>query len=202
MKRYLTVIPILALSLSIIAGCGGKKLINEEMGQGSQSKPSESGPSETIVPDQNPMSEAVTSEDLLGEAKLGGKYASLSPGDDLTKEAMERGHLYTIYFDYDTYTIRDGDKSKLDKNAKWLNLNSSIAIRIEGHADERGETEYNLALAEKRARSVRKFLEDMGIKTDRLDSITYGEEKPADPGHDESAWSKNRRAEFVITRTN
>jgi peptidoglycan-associated lipoprotein len=73
-----------------------------------------------------------------------------------------------------------------------------VRIRVEGHADERGETEYNLALGDKRARSVKKYLEDLGVTSDRMEVVSYGEEKPAVVGSNEEAWSKNRRAEFVI----
>ena len=80
-------------------------------------------------------------------------------------------------------------------------LNSRVAVRIEGHADERGETEYNLALSDKRARSVKKFLEDMGVRAERLDAISFGEETRR-PGPRRGGLAKNRRAEFMITRTN
>ncbi|MBI5587375.1 MAG: peptidoglycan-associated lipoprotein Pal [Deltaproteobacteria bacterium] len=107
--------------------------------------------------------------------------------------------LYAVHFDFDKYNIREDDKPVLEKNAKWLNLNKKVTVIIEGHADERGETEYNLALGDKRARSVEKYLEALGVSRDRLATISFGEEKPVDPGHDEAAWSKNRRAEFKIT---
>lgn len=202
MKRLFAIIPMLAFSVALIHGCGGKKAVNDDIsGKAAEAEP-QAQDSAVVVPEDAPVSEAVTAEDLLGPAKTGGKYASLAPGDTLTLQAEKEGRLYTIYFDYDTYFIRDADKDNLSNNAKWLSLNSRVAVRIEGHADERGETEYNLALSDKRARSVKKFLEDMGVRAERLDAISFGEEKPAVPGHDEEAWAKNRRAEFMITRTN
>ncbi|MDP2689572.1 MAG: peptidoglycan-associated lipoprotein Pal, partial [Deltaproteobacteria bacterium] len=113
--------------------------------------------------------------------------------------AQDEGRLYAIYFDYDRYDIKAGEKTSLEKNAKWLKLNNGEMVRVEGHADERGETEYNLALGDKRARSVKQYLSDMGVDSGKLTTISYGEEKPAVEGNDEGAWSKNRRAEFVIT---
>lgn len=201
MKRLFAIIPMLVLSGTLIYGCGGKKAVNDDI-SGKAAEEEADKDSAVVVPEGGPIGEAVTSEDLGGSAKTGGKYVSLTPGDTLTVQAEKEGRLYTIYFDYDMYSVRDADKDHLSNNAKWLSLNSGVAVRIEGHADERGETEYNLALADKRARSVKKFLEDMGVKTERLDSISFGEEKPAVSGHDEDAWAKNRRAEFVITRTN
>lgn len=108
--------------------------------------------------------------------------------------------LLTIYFDFDRFTIRDDMSPTMDKNVQWLKKNDNIRIRIEGHADERGTNEYNIALGERRAQSVKKYLVDSGVNEARLSTISYGEEKPADPGHNEEAWAKNRRAEFVIVR--
>ena len=153
------------------------------------------------VGDRAEFEKKVTAEDIqnTADAKLGGSYASLNAAEDLTQTAVEKGRLYTIYFDYDRYAVREADMDYLTKNAKWLGINPDIKVRIEGHADERGETDYNLALGDKRARSIRKYLEDMGIGANRLDVVSYGEEKPAVNGQGEEAWSKNRRAEFVIT---
>lgn len=206
MRRYYKILPLLFLTLIIAAGCGGKKMVSEDIaGQAAPaSGEAEKSPQAVLVPEDKPVTEDVRSEDLSGAAdtKSGGKFASISPGDELTKEAETKGTLFTIYFDYDRYTIRDEDKDNLNKNAKWLTLNADVKVRIEGHADERGETEYNLALGDKRAKSVEKYLEDMGVKNVRLSTISYGEEKPVDPGNGEDAWAKNRRAEFVIISSN
>ncbi len=205
MRRYYKVLPLMLLSLTLAAGCGGKKMINEDIaGQAPPAAESDKAPQSVVVPEDKPVTEDIKSEDLSGGGapKSGGKFASLTPGDDLTKVAESKGQLFTVYFDFDRYNIRDDDRESLNKNAKWLGLNSNVKVRIEGHADERGETEYNLALGDKRAKNVEKYLEDMGIKAVRLSTISYGEEKPVDAGHDEGAWSKNRRAEFAITSAN
>ena len=202
-RKLLAFFPVLCLSLVIAAGCQ-KRVETEDL---SAAAPATEAPAATTeqtatpVPDEKVTSEAVTSEDIqnTADAKLGGQYSSVSAAEDLTQKAVEKGHLYTIYFDYDKYTIRETDMDFLTKNAKWLGVNPGIKVRIEGHADERGETDYNLALGDKRARSIKKYLSDMGIQAGRLDVVSYGEEKPAVDGHDEEAWSKNRRAEFVIT---
>lgn len=201
MKRYFVMFSAVLLSAALMAGCGPKRTASEDLS--AQAPDAQAGEgSQVVVPDQKPMGESVVSEDLSSGAKTGGQYASITPGDDLTKRAESEGILYTVYFDFDNYTIRESDRDSLNRNATWLNLNKKVLVRIEGHADERGETEYNLALGDKRARSVKRYLEDLGIKADRLDTISFGEEKPADQGHDEDSWSRNRRAEFLITRTN
>lgn len=198
-RKLLTFFPVLFLGLALATGCE-KRIATEDF---SEAAPAVEVPSkaEVTVPDDGIKSEDVTAEDIqnTADAKLGGRYASLNAAEDLTRTAVEQGRLYTIYFDYDRYTVRESDMDYLTKNAKWLGINPDIKVRIEGHADERGETDYNLALGDKRARSIRKYLEDMGIGANRLEVVSYGEEKPAVNGQGEEAWAKNRRAEFVIT---
>ena len=105
--------------------------------------------------------------------------------------------LTTVYFAFDSFEISSESKGILDANANWLMANSSRRIQIEGHTDERGTTEYNLALGERRAGAVKDYLTRKGVNAAQLSTITYGEERPAVTGSDEAAWAKNRRAEFV-----
>ncbi len=107
-------------------------------------------------------------------------------------------YLAPIFFDFDKYDLRPDDAVILQRNADQLLGNPDAIIRIEGHCDERGTVEYNLALGEKRARTAMQFLVDMEVDPSRLSIVSYGEEKPLDPGHDERAWAKNRRVEFVL----
>jgi peptidoglycan-associated lipoprotein len=109
--------------------------------------------------------------------------------------------LDKIYFDFDSFILSPASRETLKKNASYLlNENKSVKIRIEGNCDERGSDEYNLALGEKRAKSALDYLATLGVAADRLSFISYGEEKPADTGHDEAAWAKNRRVEFIIVK--
>jgi peptidoglycan-associated lipoprotein len=110
--------------------------------------------------------------------------------------------LATVFFDLDAYTLSDTSKAILSANFAILRDNPDVTVRVEGHTDERGSTQYNLALGERRANSVKTFLTSMGIPTARLEVVSYGEEKPADAGHDESAWGKNRRVELTVTAGN
>jgi len=104
--------------------------------------------------------------------------------------------LADIYFDFDKYNIRSGDAEILKKDYEWFVSNSG-RVRIEGNCDERGTVEYNLVLGQKRADAAKGHLVNLGVDASRLDTISYGKEKPVDPGHDEAAWAKNRRDHFT-----
>jgi peptidoglycan-associated lipoprotein len=104
-----------------------------------------------------------------------------------------------VLFDFDSAVLRPGAQTLLQEKAAWLKANSSVPlVLIEGHCDERGTEAYNMALGAKRAESVKNFLLDLGVDNKILDTQSFGEEKPAVQGHDEAAWSQNRRASFVI----
>jgi peptidoglycan-associated lipoprotein len=104
----------------------------------------------------------------------------------------------TVHFAFDSSVIRPEEKSKVANVATYLKANSADAVKIEGHCDERGTEEYNRALGERRALALREMLVGMGIEPDRADTISYGKDRPADPGHDESAWKANRRGVFIL----
>jgi peptidoglycan-associated lipoprotein len=108
--------------------------------------------------------------------------------------------LKDIFFDFDKSVLREDAKKTLNENIQWLKANAQIRIVIEGHCDERGTNEYNLALGERRAKAVRDYLVAGGIDAKRISTISYGEERPFVLGHDESAWKFNRRAHFVATK--
>lgn len=123
--------------------------------------------------------------------------AKKTPGIEGT--VYESSLLKDIRFDFDKYDIRPGDATILKANAEVIKNYSNLKIQIEGHCDERGTEEYNLALGERRASSTKKYLTSLGITVDRVSTISYGEERPFDTGHNEEAWAKNRRAHFIIT---
>ena len=119
-----------------------------------------------------------------------------SPLDAETRRLMEQ---LVVYFDYDQAEIRPEFTALLAAHGQYLAQNANVALRLEGHTDERGGSEYNLALGERRAKSALQYLLTLGVKSDRLSIISYGKEKPVDMGHDEAAWSRNRRGNFRIT---
>ena len=103
-----------------------------------------------------------------------------------------------IHFEYDSSALTSMAKMILKEKAAWLEANSGVSITIEGHCDDRGTTEYNLALGERRATAVKKYLSDLGVSGSRMTTVSYGEERPLDPAQTEEAWRKNRRAQFVL----
>ena len=103
-----------------------------------------------------------------------------------------------IHFEFDSAQLTDTAKALLREKADWLKANPGTGIVIEGHCDERGTTEYNLALGERRAAAAKQYLQDLGIDAYRMTTVSYGEERPLDPGQNEAAYSKNRRAQFVL----
>lgn len=149
--------------------------------------------------------EKAPEEPRLGEG-LGEGYGEGElpiPQTDKSRElAFEdaSGVLNPIYFDYDKALLKPEAKAQLENIAEWLKNVPAVNCQIEGHCDERGTNEYNLALGERRALAARRYLISLGISPDRLFTISYGEERPAVDGHDESAWKYNRRDEFRISR--
>ena len=118
-----------------------------------------------------------------------------APAPAPAEEAMK---FENITFDFDKSFIREDAKPILQAVAAYLKKNPGAKILVEGHCDERGTPEYNMALGDRRAHSAMKYLEGLGVQRSRLSTISYGEQRPLDPGHDEAAWAKNRRAAFVL----
>jgi peptidoglycan-associated lipoprotein len=135
-----------------------------------------------------------------GGAGAGGAAATGTtiPSLPSPKEFVESAALRDVYFDFDRYDVRAGDKGTLDENAKWLKSNQSALLLIEGHADERGTNEYNLALGERRAKATRDYLVSVGVDAGRITVISYGEERPTCTEKAEGCWAKNRRAHFLV----
>ena len=106
--------------------------------------------------------------------------------------------LKNVYFDYNKYAIKNDQAAIVDAISAWLKDKPKTHLLVEGHCDERGSNEYNMALGEQRALAVRQYIIDKGIPAGRIQTISYGEEKPAAQGHDESTWSQNRRSHFMI----
>lgn len=120
------------------------------------------------------------------------------PGQGAGPGAGQRiPELNTVFFGFDSFALSADGKAILDANAAWLKANGARRVQVEGHCDERGTVEYNLALGERRANVVKDYLVSHGVDAAQLSTISYGEERAMDPGHGESAWAKNRRAEFV-----
>ncbi|MBI5598782.1 MAG: peptidoglycan-associated lipoprotein Pal [Deltaproteobacteria bacterium] len=120
-------------------------------------------------------------------------------GPAAQKLSEEARKIRDVYFDYDRYSVRDDEREALEENARLLKKDRKAKVLIEGHADERGSAEYNIALGERRADAVKRYLSDLGIDSSRISTVSYGKEKPSCLEHTEECWQKNRRARFVIT---
>jgi peptidoglycan-associated lipoprotein len=114
-------------------------------------------------------------------------------------DSSTAGGLQTIYFGFDSSNLDDATKDTMKANAEFLKTNATVDVQVEGHCDERGGRQYNLALGERRAKAVRDHLVALGVESKRISVISYGNERPVSEGHDESSWSKNRRGNFVVT---
>ena len=182
MKQYVRLLSVFLVCLALVS-CKGKTLVKEDI-------------SAQAAAGEEAAETEVVAEDVTEEGGVGEEAAYVAPTETMIARATAIEGLRPVHFDFDRYNIREGDREILRENADWLKRNTGVAVLIEGHADERGENEYNLALGERRASSVKRFLQSLGVDPERLTIISYGEERPADPGHDENAWGMNRRAEF------
>ncbi len=128
-----------------------------------------------------------------GAAPAGGATTRVEPRDFVAVPDLK-----DIYFDFDKYDVRPSDAKVLDGNAAWLKTNANMLVLIEGHCDERGTNEYNLALGERRAKSAMNYLVSQGVQGSRITIISYGEERPVCTEKNEACWAKNRRAHFLV----
>ncbi len=143
--------------------------------------------------------DAKTEADRIAQQNLEDQMAREKAQKDAQILAAKKRFQYEdIYFEYDSSELNDESKTGLIEKAAWLKGNNSTIISIEGHCDERGTTEYNLALGDRRANTVKSYLVNLGVSASRLKTISYGEEMPKDPGKTESAYKSNRRAHFAI----
>ncbi|MBI3399347.1 MAG: peptidoglycan-associated lipoprotein Pal [Deltaproteobacteria bacterium] len=208
MKKNRKAVFVLAISAMLFIAAGCAQTVKKEESVQKSAEPSSQvqapQPEEKAVAKEEapaPQKEEKVAEQPIQEEVQTAKAAKESAVKDEVSEMVERqGRLLTIYFDFDRFTIRDDMKPVLEKDAEWLKKNPGIKIQVQGHCDERGTNEYNIALGERRARSIKEYLINYGINQLRLSTISYGEEKPADPGHTEEAWAKNRRGELVIVK--
>jgi peptidoglycan-associated lipoprotein len=118
--------------------------------------------------------------------------------EELNRVAQQRGYIADAFFDYNESTLSSDAQNALTTSANWLKKNPQYNLLIEGHCDERGTEQYNLALGDRRANTAKEYLMTLGIDAGRIRTVSYGEERPFDAGHDDSAWAKNRRDHLVL----
>jgi peptidoglycan-associated lipoprotein len=146
--------------------------------------------------DQDTTQKATPPEDTSGAA--GGEDLQAEAAKRAAEQAMNQFINEHIYYDFDSAALSALAQATLKSKAAWLKENAGVMVTIEGHCDERGTNEYNLALGERRALSARAYLVDLGISASRLSTISYGEERPLDNRSNEEAWAKNRRGQFKL----
>jgi len=197
----------LMLSFSLFLNACAKKVIKEEKvieQKEEAAKAEEKIPSEEeklrlkAEEDDKAAREAQLREEELRKERKGEEVASREEAAKREAELREEFENTDIHFDFDKFSLTNEGREILAKKASWLQGHADLKIKIEGHCDERGTNEYNMALGEGRANSAMKYLVIAGVKAGRISTISYGEEMPLDAGQNEDAWTKNRRAHFRI----
>ena len=192
MKKSIWVVLALLLvipGLLFTASCGKKSLkadietMKDKTKEAPAPPPSAPAPAPAPVVQKAPEPVKISEEEIRAREKAAAMQALMNED---------------VYFDYDSAALAPAAQEILKKKAVYLNKYSNVSMTIEGHCDDRGTNEYNLALGERRAESAKKFLVDLGLAASRFTTISFGEEKPVDTGSNEEAWSKNRRAHFVV----
>jgi peptidoglycan-associated lipoprotein len=196
---------VLCLSVTFLTGCTKKTALKETAVVSPESKPVAKAPAVTSKSsDEAAAKEKALREQALREEALR-QAAAKEAAENAKKEAAARAatilkelQIPDITFDYDKYSLKPLAQSTLKAAAPAYVKYKEYKLVVEGHCDERGTVEYNLALGEKRAMEAAKYLVDLGIAKDRIKTISYGKEMPLDQGQNEAAWAKNRRDRFVI----
>jgi len=165
------------------------------LGSGCQTLEKWCGCAKKNKPAETNMPPAVVISDLLESNEIATAQVGV-PFDRLPIDA--NANLDNVNFAYDSALLPPKEVAKAEKAAQYLLDNPDRVMNVDGHCDERGSNEYNLSLGEQRAQAVRKFLIDLGVDGSRIQTRSFGKEKPLDPGHNEAAWTKNRRGEFVV----
>ncbi len=186
----------LKLRLLVLLGLLGSSIALSACGGSTQRAPASTEPrppAQSAPPPQQQEYDESSAADLV----------PIGESDDILSMTLEdinaQSPLADVQFGYDSAELSGEARASLDANVQWLRRNPTVTVLIEGHCDERGTLEYNLALGERRAMAAYNFIASSGVPSERMKTISYGKEFPVDPGHHEAAWARNRRGHFVIT---
>jgi peptidoglycan-associated lipoprotein len=194
LKGFLTGLALAALILAPACKSNSKK--NPPVGP--TVVPQDTAPNVAVVTPQPPApTEVKPPADFVDEHKIATDELP-SNTEELNRYVQERGYIRDAFYGYDEATLSPEAQEALTASANWLKSNARYNLLLEGHCDERGTEQYNLALGDKRAQQAKDYLVASGVDASRIRTVSYGEERPFDPGHDESSWSKNRRAHLVL----
>ena len=192
MKRHSVSAVLVALVL--LAGCGGSKRKPAVLTDpGARPSPSAYPPATATPEPEQPVAEG---PDIAAVSSTNPSGEDFSVND----ASGENGPLEDIRFDYDRAELSDEARATLEKHGLWLQNHRAAKVTIEGHCDERGTVDYNLALGDKRARAVKDYLASLGVAGERMHTVSLGKERPLDPASNDQAFAKNRRAHFVVSR--
>lgn len=201
---------LLCLAMMVVLGCATTSSQRKEaLVEGEQAVAAEQTGAvvETAKPEEpEPLIEETVAKPEAAAPQLAATEAAAEPAPPVpaakpaatVSVASEAPSWENIPFDYDKFNLKPEARVLLDKLGEWLLRNKDYTVVIEGHCDERGTTEYNLALGERRAMEAKAYLTGLGVEAGRIKTISYGKEMPLDPGHDEEAWAKNRRDQFLV----
>ena len=184
--------------LLIEAGCAAKRVASTSGDQSETMKGKGTAAGAAEIVKEEPLASVDSSLSTPGSTSI--PSSAVAPGTrrGTASGAPDTTGLGDIYFDFDRYNIRTDAQPVLEGDARWLRNEQGKSLLIEGHCDERGTLAYNLVLGEKRAKSAKRYLEDLGIPGSRIQTTSYGEVRPFCKDHDEGCWSKNRRDHFVV----
>jgi peptidoglycan-associated lipoprotein len=186
-------VPLVVLSAVVAVACGGTRRRPAVLTDAGSGAPAPRPSAETFSP-------AAASQVVESTPDIQPLAAEGATGEELAGGGSEGGPLSDILFSFDEATLSEAARLTLESHATWIRAHGDLRILVEGHCDERGTVEYNLALGEQRARAARDYLVSLGVPAERLQTVSFGKERPLDSGRDEAAWAKNRRAHFSPLR--
>jgi peptidoglycan-associated lipoprotein len=201
MKRSINrFLPVLFAGMCVYTGCASQEVVKNDSSLASTA----TKPAETASIAQNTTTPQASGKTQNANATSlpigGGDQQNFRPKNEPGTKDAQQNSFDRIYFDFDSSTLNSAARHILDKNYSILKQNPQSRVRVEGHCDEHGSGEYNLALGERRAQAAIRYLTTMGVQSGQLSAISFGKERPADPGHDEAAWARNRRDEFILSK--
>jgi len=184
------ILMISVLGVLLLAGCAQQEESIENQTEGDVAAQQQgSGSTDETGTAGTPIADSEAEASVIADEALTAQEMLEEPGSPLVNRV--------IYFEYDSAKVSDDSLGLLEAHGNFIASNGNVSVRLEGHADQRGSREYNIGLGDRRAQSVRRILLFQGASSDQLETISYGEEQPAMLGHEESAWSQNRRVELV-----
>ena len=187
---------VFAVAALVAAGCAKKQTVKSEGAQGAPGAPGAAVAPEPGAVGEAPVKETPSAPVEVAPTPPPAAVAPAAPGVAVTEEKPSQ--FDDVRFDFDKSEVKEDGRRACQVVAAFMKKNPGAKLLIEGHCDERGTAEYNMALGERRAAAVMGYLVSLGVSKGALSTVSFGKEKPLDPGHDEAAWAKNRRAHFVL----